>query len=396
MKKLLVLGASPSQIPMIERAKELGIRVFTCDNRPSNPGHKLAHASFDVDIVDKPGVLRLVRELGVDGVICTSDLAAPTAAWVCEQANLPTNPYESVLTLCDKSRFRAFQRRHGFRCPAAEGFSKDRIGELDLSKFRLPVIVKPVDSSGSRGVKKVEHPSELAEAIEFALGYSPKGEFIVEDFLVDLPPPMSGDGFSWKGKLAFRSFNNDTRDPAAPYVAVALTIPFRHTLQVQDRMHLEIQRLFDLLDMQSGVYNFDVRIDSEGEPVIMEIGPRAGSHGIPQITKLATGVDLTTLAIQAAIGEDLSHVHMEEQRGAWASYAINSLVAGKFRSLEIDPEFRASYVVDIMLTVQPGEEVAAFSSSTGILGILLLRFGSSSECEEKIAEIRRWVRVEVD
>jgi biotin carboxylase len=398
MKKALLLGGSFFQVPSVQRARELGYYVITCDNVPTNPGHAFAHEYHNVSTTDKEGVLELARRLKVDGVVCyASDPAAPTAAYVCERMGFPTHPYDSVEILCNKDRFRKFLTDNDFFTPKAIGYAASEQGEVNLSQFSLPVIVKPVDSSGSKGVTKVVAPELLPEAIQYALSFSRCKRFVVEEFIEPVGYLMSGDGFSWNGKLVFRLFNNDHRRaaPHNPYITIALSTPFQHSTAVQDKMHSELQRAFDLLGLQHGTYNFDIRVCQNGEPMIMEIGPRSGGNCIPELSQLATGIDMIKLAIQAAMGEDCGHVRMVEPTGFWSSYVLHSNETGILKAIEIDPEFRQKHLVSMELMIQPGSPVKAFQNSSETVGILLLRFESENQMLEMLENLNRWVRVSV-
>ena len=156
MKKLLMLGGSMQQIPAIKQAKEMGHYVITCDYCPDNAGHKYANEYYNVSTTDKDAVLRLAQELSIDGIVAyASDPAAPTAAYVAEKMGLPGSPYKSVCILTEKDLFRQFLKENGFNTPKAKGFTNysDVLKEIDT--FNFPVMVKPVDSSGGKGVVKV-------------------------------------------------------------------------------------------------------------------------------------------------------------------------------------------------------------------------------------------------
>lgn len=151
MKKLLMLGGSLYQTYAIKEAKRLGYYVISCDYLPSNPGHRYSDEYHNVSTTDKEAVLQLAKSLNVDGIVAyASDPAAPTAAYVCEQLGLPTSPFKSVEILSNKDLFRDFLQNNGFNCPKAMGFTSYEEALAHIDEFRLPVMVKPVDSSGSK------------------------------------------------------------------------------------------------------------------------------------------------------------------------------------------------------------------------------------------------------
>lgn len=210
MKRVLMLGGSHFQVPSIITAKQMGCYVITCDYLPNNPGHKFADEYYNVSTTEKEKVLDLAKKLNIDGIVCyASDPSAPTAAYVAEKLGLPGNPYRSVEILANKDLYREFLSNNGFRVPRAKGFSSLSEAEKDFDNFTAPVMVKPVDSCGSKGVSKVFHKAELANAIEAALSYSRCHRFILEEYVEKSGYQVAGDGFSVDGKLVFRCFANE-------------------------------------------------------------------------------------------------------------------------------------------------------------------------------------------
>ena len=399
MKKVLMLGGSYFQVPAIRKAVEMGYYVITCDYLPTNPGHKYAHEYHNVSTTDKGAVLELAQKLKVDGVVCyASDPAAPTAAYVCEKMGLPTSPYASVEILSNKDKFRAFLTENGFAVPKARGYQNigDAIKDADL--FKYPVMVKPVDSSGSKGVSKVADPNGLKVAIENALGYSRAKRFIIEEYVDKYGYQIAGDGFSVDGKLAFRCFANEHFDSRGinPYVPIGESWPYIMPKYVHDKVHAEIQRLLSLLGMKTQAYNFDIRIDADTNVYLMEVGPRNGGNLIPQVTKYATGVDMVEYTIKAAMGEDCSDLKMVEPKGYWSSYIIHSEKAGVLKAIEYSEEFRKNNLVEETLWYDIGESVSAFTGSNGTLGTLILKYASQEEMLEKMDHMEKYVNVSVE
>jgi len=184
MKKILMLGGSLYQTYAIKEAVRLGYYVITCDYLPNNPGHKFANEYYNVSTTDKDAVLALAKKLKVDGVVAyASDPAAPTAAYVCEQLGLPTSPFKSVEILSKKDLFRKYLTENGFNVPKARGYTKYEDALADIDNFKLPVMVKPVDSSGSKGINKLTDWTQLRTFVDDALSYSRDKRFLIEEFI---------------------------------------------------------------------------------------------------------------------------------------------------------------------------------------------------------------------
>ena len=207
-KKLMLLGGLRYLLPVIEEAHKLGAYVITADYLPNNIAHKYSDEYCNVSIVDKDAVLEAAQRLQIDGILSFAvDPGVVTAAYVAEKMGLPFQcSYNTAKILQDKSLFRKFLTDNGFNCPHAKGYSciNDALNDIDF--FEWPVIVKPVDSAGSKGVSKVENPEDLESAIEYALGASISKHFIIEDFLEKDGYSVGLESFVLEGKLVYSAF----------------------------------------------------------------------------------------------------------------------------------------------------------------------------------------------
>lgn len=401
MKRLLILNGNYTQIPAIKKAKKMGHYLITCDYLEDNPGHQYADEYYNISYADKEGVLELAKSLNIDGIVCFgTDAAATTVAYVAEKLGLEYNPYKSVEMVTNKEYFRAFLKENGFCVPKAKGYSSLEEALLDFHHFKKPVMVKPVDSSGSRGVSKVFSIDQLEEKVEEALSFSKVNRFIIEESINSKGYQIGGDGFSVNGKLVFRCFSNChfpafNTIPVNPFVPVAASWPSNHPEHIQVKVHEEIQRLLNLLDMKTGVYNFDIQVDENDNVYILDMGVRNGGNLIPNVINYATGIDLFEYTVKAALNEDCTNLSMVKPEGFWSSYAINSMKEGMFKGIEIDPDFAKDYIIEFDLLVNEGQWVHAFTGSNFKIGTMILRFPTMEEMFEKLENMDRYVRVTV-
>ena len=397
MKKILLLGGSAQQIVAIKTAKKLGYYTVLCDFLTDNPGQEYADKFYLVSTTDKEAVLKVARKEKVDGVLAyASDPAAPTAAYVSEKLGLATSPYESVEILCNKDKFRQFLDKNNFCTPKAKGYSDIKEAFCDLEKdiFKLPVIVKPVDSSGSKGVGRIDVLKEAENKLEYAMSFSRSGKIIVEEYVEKLGYQIAGDGLSIDGKLVFRYFANDHFNPDCvnPFVPISASFPYNMPSELQDKIHNEIQRLITLLGMKTTTYNFDMRIDKDYNVYLMEIAPRDGGNYIPQIIKYATGVDLVECSIKAAMGEEIK-CDFGKPNGYYAYYAVHSLKDGILEKIEIDESVEKNNIVENHILKKQGDTIKAFTGANTTLGILLMRFDSMDEMLDMMDNSQKWIRV---
>lgn len=398
MKKVLLLGGSYFQVPSVVTAKKLGYYTITCDYLPNNPGHKYADEYYNVSTTDKEAVLELAKRLMIDGIVCyASDPAAPTAAYVAEKMGLVGQPYESVNILSNKDLFRKCLSDNGFNVPKANGYSRLEDAIADWDKYKKPVMIKPTDSSGSKGVSEITSLESLKGAFEYALTFSRNKIIIIEEFVNKYGYQIAGDGFSVDGVLRFRCFANDHFNLAAgnPFVPIGASFPYVMPVRIHDKIHQEIQRLFDVLGMTTGAYNFDVRIDQEENVYLMEVAPRNGGNLISQVTNYATGVDLVEYTIKAAMGENVSDLQMKKPFGFWSCYMIHSKQAGTLECVEFSDEFKELNIVEYEMFYKKGDNVDAFNGSNGTLGIMILKFATQEEMVEKMDNMDNYVIVQV-
>lgn len=397
MKKILLLGGSAQQITAIETAKKLGYYTVLCDYLTDNPGQYQADRFYLISTTDKEAVLKVAQLEKVDGVLAyASDPATPTAAYVAEKLGLPGSPYESVQILCNKDKFRAFLKEHGFCTPDAKGYSDtgEAMKDIEMGKFKFPVIVKPVDSSGSKGVSRIDSVGEAEEKLGYAMGFSHGKRIIVEEFVEKYGYQIAGDGLSIDGELVFRYFANDHFNPKCvnPFVPISASFPYNMPSWVQDKIHAEIQRLLTLLHMQTTTYNFDMRIDKDYNVYLMEAAPRDGGNYIPDVIRYATGVDLVECSVKAAMGDTIE-IESAEPNGFYAYYAVHSLKDGILKRVRIGAQ---EHILENHLVAKPGDEIKAFTGANTTLGCLIMKFDSMEQMLDMMEHSEKWIKVELE
>ena len=399
MKKLLLLGGSRYALPVIKAAHDLGHQIITCDYLPDNIAHKYSDEYCNVSIIEKDAVLEVAKRLKIDGVMSFAcDPGVVTAAYVAEKLDLPNvGPYESVCILQDKGRFRKFLTDHGFTVPTAKSYTLMEDAVKDAGMFHWPVIVKPTDSAGSKGVTRVNEPDMLRPAIKHALEFSHNGHFIVEDFIQQKGFSSDTDSFSVNGNLKFVSFNCQRFDVKAenPYTPAAYSWPSSMSDAHQTELSSEIQRLLHLLDMKTSVYNIETREGIDDKAYIMECSPRGGGNRLSECLKYATGVDLITNAVRGALGEEVIDVEQKDYNGYWAEIVIHGDKSGVFSGLLISNELRDS-IVERDLWVREGERIGGFTAANEAIGTLVLRFENQNELQAVMNDIPKHIHVIVE
>jgi len=397
-KKILLLGGSAQQIIAVETAKKLGYYTVLCDYLEDNPGQYHADRFYLVSTTDKEAVLEVAQAEKVDGVVAyASDPAAITAAYVAEKMGLPGNPCRSVEILCQKDKFREFLTANGFHTPRARGYQSVEEALKGLGEFRLPVIVKPVDASGSKGVGRIDRDAEAEDKLKYAMSFSRSGRIIIEEWVEKFGYQIAGDGLSVDGRLVFRYFANDHFNSRCvnPYVPISASFPYNMPQEVHEKIHQTIQRLLTALDMKTCTYNFDIRIDKDYNVYLMEVAPRDGGNYIPDVMKYATGVDLIECSVKAAMGEKIDVPVSMEGHGFWSYFAVHSLRDGILDKVVFSEEAKR-HIVENHIIVHRGDKVHAFTGANTTLGCLIMQFDNMDQMLDMMDHSENWIQVKLE
>lgn len=387
-------------LPVIEAAHKLGIYVITCDYLPDNIAHKYSDEYVNASIIDKECILQIAQERNIDGIMSfATDPGVTTAAFVAEKLGLPScGSYESVCVLQDKGKFRRFLEENDFLVPHAKSYDDIEKVWSDIEYFNWPIIVKPVDSAGSKGVTRVDSIEKLKESILYALKYSKSEQFIIEDFIEKKGCSSDSDCFSIDGELVFTTFSSQRFDGKAenPYAPMAFSWPSTFSEENVEYLKGELQRLLRLLNMGTSIYNVETRESIDGKPYIMEVSPRGGGNRLAEMIRFATGVDLIMNAVKAAVGEPVVGLQQKDYNGYWAEYILHSFEEGKYQDVFIDSELKKKNVVELDIWVKKGEQVHTFAAANYAIGTVVLRFDSKKEMELIMQQLDSKIKIVVE
>ena len=398
-KKLMLLGGIRYLLPVIKAAHEQGYYVITADYLPDNIAHKFSDEYVNVSIIDKEAVLKVAQEKQIDGIMSFGvDPGVVSASYVQNKMGLPSfGPFESVEILQNKDKFRAFLAKNGFNVPQAKGFDSVEAAVAEAYWYPWPVIVKPTDAAGSKGVTRVDRIEDLKPALEYAMEHSISGHIIVEEFIDKQGCSSDTDSMSIDGKLVFTSFCAQRFDVEAtnPYTPAAYSWPSTFTKEQEEYLTSEIQRLITLLNLKTVVYNIEVRVAPNGKPYIMELTPRGGGNRLCEMLRYATGVDMITAITRAVVGDPiLEPIEQKPYNGHWAEIILHADESGVFDHLEIRKDLPAE-IVEEDLWVKNGDKVEGFEGANNAIGTLVLKFQTAEELEKAITNQRSWLKVVV-
>ena len=396
----MLLGGIRYLLPVIKTAHEQGYYVITADYLPDNIAHNYSDEYANVNIIDKEAVLKVAQDKQIDGIMSFGvDPGVVSASYVQNKMGLPSfGPFESVDILQNKDKFRAFLAKNGFNVPQAKGFDSVEAALAENYWYPWPVIVKPTDAAGSKGVSKVDKLENLKPALEYAMKHSISGHIIVEEFIDKQGCSSDTDSMSIDGKLKFVSFcaQRFDVDAANPYTPAAYSWPSTFTREQEEYLTSEIQRLITLLGLKTVVYNIETRIGTNGKPYIMELTPRGGGNRLCEMLRYATGVDMITAITRAMVGDPiLEPIEQKPYNGHWAEIILHADKDGLFDHLEIDKNLPA-VVIEEDLWVKQGDHVEPFEGANNAIGTLVLRFQTAEELEKAIIKQKEWLKVIIE
>lgn len=394
MKKILLLGGSAQQVIAIKTAKELGYETILCDYLSNNPGQYEADKFYLESTTDKKAILEIARKEEISGIVAyASDPAAPTAAYVAEKLCLPSNPYESVEILCNKDKFRKFLNENGFNTPKAGGYSCVEEAMKEIDQYCLPIIIKPVDSSGSKGVTVLHELAEIEKAIAFALSFSRSKRFIVEEFIEKKHSYLiGGDIFVDNGKVVLWGLLNCHRDSKVNIlVPVGKSYPL--ALEESDIQNVKrtLQEIVDKLQIRSGAMNVELLVDKSNRVWPIDVGPRNGGNMIPDLLGMIFNINIVEMSIEAAMGLE-NHMQFGTGEGCYATHNLHSNTNGMFKNIEFSEDIRKN-VIRTNVYVKSGDKVEYFDNAAKALGIVFLKFDNKKEMLDKLEKIDQHIKI---
>lgn len=398
MKKILLLGGSSQQVIAIKKARELGYYTILCDYLSDNPGQYVADKFYLASTTEKDKILEIAKQEKIDGILAyASDPAAPTAAYVAENLQLHGNPFDSVDTLCNKDKFRAFLSNNGFNSPRSfEVNIKTCLDNISFKEMSFPVIVKPVDSSGSKGVTVVYNEIEIKNAVQFAFQFSRIKRVIIEEFIEKQHPYLiGGDVFILDGKVKVWGLLNCHRDNEVnSLVPVGKSYPVEVSKDDFENVKEVIQKIVDDLNINSGAMNVELVIDKNGKVWPIDMGPRSGGNMIPDLLSDIFGIDIVKMSIEAAMGNAVIE-NTHEPEGYYATYNLHCKKSGVYKRIQFAEEI-GSFIYRKCLYKKEGDKVSYFDNASKCLGIVFLKFPDLNCMKETLKRINELIKVEVE
>ena len=315
-KTLAVIGASYLQLPLVLKARELGMRTLCFAWEEGAVCRDFADRFFPVSILEKEKIARLCRQENIDAVTTiASDAAVPTVNFIAANLHLPGNSIHSGKLSTDKYAMRQALQTAGVQVPAFAMFRSPEEAAAAAEQLQFPVIIKPVDRSGSLGVSCITHPAQLAEAAKLALAVSFQHTGIVEQW-VDFQQEISVEGISHQGEYHLLAVTSKVTTGAPHYVELGHHQPAALSPELMELIRQQVRHGVEALQITCGASHAELMLTADGHVFVTEIGARMGGDFIgSDLVQLSTGYDYLQGVIECALGQ-FSGVTFSRQNAA--------------------------------------------------------------------------------
>lgn len=299
-KKLVVIGANDFQNQLILKAKNRGFETHVFAWEEGAVGKDNADYFYPISIIEKENILEQCRKIQPSGIVSiASDLASVTVNYVAQNLNLTGNGIESSLLSTNKYLMRqAFKKA---KVPSPLFFCSEELDEQKITELSMPVIIKPVDRSGSRGVNKIEDKTEIREALEIAKEQSFSNMAIIEEFVDG--EEFSIEYISWQGKHTFLAMTKKFTTGEPHFIETGHIQPAAVSHNILQKVQEVVENALDSLKIKNGASHSELKIDSKGNIKVIEIGGRMGGDCIgSDLVQISTGYDFVNMVIDIACG----------------------------------------------------------------------------------------------
>ena len=394
MKKVMILGAGIYQVPLIVKAKEMGLHTIVVSPLGNYPGIELADTFLDIDTTNKDKILEKAIELDIQGILTTgTDVAMPSIGYVNDTLNLAGVSHFSAEICSDKIKMKQAFQEGKVRTASFKSVASLSALNAAAEEIGFPVIIKAIDSSGSRGITKVDSERGLLEAFNSALAVSRTNNVIIEKFLVGYE--IGAQCVVIGDKVQTTIFHNDLVTPPPICVPYGHSLPLELESDLKQRAEAEVISAIKSLGVENSVVNVDLMICG-GVPYIIEIGARMGATCLPENMSIYTGVDFYELLLSLSLGiePEIPTVYAEVANTA---LLIRVETSGVIKSIKI-PKSVAEHqnLVDLSLDYSVGDFVNKFKVGPDRIGQLIVKANTRKESDELAFSLLKEIEIEVE
>ena len=389
MKKLLYVGGAHSDIPLIQAAKDLGFYVITTGNRKEDPGHQYSDEYYPCDYSDKEAVLMLANKLNIDYIApCCNDFSVLSCSYVAEKLCLPGfDSFETTKVIHHKDKFRHFCAVNGFPSPNALQFAHIDDAIQSLEKFRFPVIVKPVDLTGGKGVARIDNINAALQPISRAFEVSKQKKIVIEEFIQG-----SNHGLSTfiKNKKVVFYFFDDEHYYINKYLVSGASCPGSVPLEVIQRLCTIYENMAQILNLKDGIFHTQFILQGN-TPYITEICRRPPGDLYVKLVEYATGIKYSHYIIKAFTNSSIDDLFHHDIHGFYTRHCMMSDKPGIIKNINISKQVKDK-IFDGLYLLKEGDRID--DHLTQKAGIVFLKYNSFEEMKKLVPHLQHLIKIE--
>lgn len=389
-ENIFIMGAGVYQVPLIEAAKRLGHRTVVASSKGDYPGKQLADVFLEIDTTDSDSILAACEEFLPVGIVTTgSDVCVPSIGKVVDSLGLPGTGRKAAFRSMDKIAMKERFVANGVPTSNFQVCHSLEEAKNAAEKIGYPLAVKAADSSGSRGISKVQEISEMETGYMAAFNESKSKLVIVEEWLEGLE--FGAQAIVVGDEIVDCIFHNDSTTMPPVVVPIGHSVPFNRKDLVNDSIEA-ITASIKSLGIRQTIANVDLIATDSGIKII-EVGARMGGTCIPELCSLITGVDFYEIAIRLSLGEEIAGP-FERTKGFWAACLIRSPKDGYITKKSIDYEaINSEHIIEVKFDFLEGGNVRRFKTGNQRVGHIIVSSEKGVSEAEKYAEefqLRFW------
>ena len=386
-KKLLMLGGGFLQTFVIKKARELGYYVYCLDADPKAIGFESANESAAINIIDPDACFQYAKEKNVDGVLtAATDFSVLTMSYIAQEMGLPGINYASAQLIKNKAKVRKclYDAKADDTGYSFEIASMDEAKEI-LPKVKFPIMMKPVDGSGSRGASKVDKPEDFEKACNFAMEGSITHRAVAEPFVDG--KEYGVESFVDNGEIYILGVMQKDMTLPPYYAELGHAIPSGLPQAIEEKIKTCVHKSLVALGVNHGSVNMDLLLSEKGKVHIVDVGARMGGNLIgSHIIPLGTGVDYMGNMIRAAVGDTTDYTPIQEPKPV--ATKLLALTPGIVKALPDFNQIAKQYNVTIEHHLHIGDTITPYRTNLDGRGYVVATSENVNEAIERAATVR--------
>jgi isopentenyl diphosphate isomerase/L-lactate dehydrogenase-like FMN-dependent dehydrogenase/biotin carboxylase len=395
-KTILVIGGGLLQVPVIQTAQKMGLQVIVTDYNPNALGMKYADIPIVMSTRDIEGSVRVAKKqheiTPISGVLTVGTDASATVAAMANALNLPGIKFEDAIAATNKIKMRTRFFEHGVPSPHFFPVWSLSDAKKACRVLGFPVVIKPSDNMGARGVVRIDNKNQIADAFAFAKSASPSGELIIEEFMEG--HELSIDAVVFNGEVTFTGIADRIIEYPPHFVETGHTMPSQLPKELQDSACEVMKAGIKALGIHLGCAKGDIKITKDG-PKIGELAARLSGGFMSAYTyPLSTGVNLMRAAIEVALGQEPGNLEplynrVSIERAIITRPGIVKKICGVEEALKIPG------IAEIFINVKPGDKVKKPTSNVEKAGHIIAVADTLEEAEEAVRKCKEMIKIEI-